>query len=304
MKTSVYIKMDAQEPLLLSEGVCRQLGIITYHPSLGIESSIATEAQPSVNLPMVRIRLLQTVRLPPLQSTLVPLQLEDGHNLQGSVLLEPSRQFTELDGDGLQFGDTLVEAHDGHAQVLLTNPTGFTQRLSKGQWVGHASQAECIDAPPQPQSPSPEEQNRVLEVRTEETPDDEGRKRKLATYLAEEGPTLTWQEKSQLHSLLFDHHQAFALDDGERGETDLVQMTIDTGDSPPKRQHVRRAPFAVRSEVARQLREMQKQGVIGPSSSPWASPVVLVKKKDGNLRVRNPRGSVGSEPFPCLPVRT
>jgi len=32
--TSVYVKMDAQDQLLLSEGVCRQLGIIQYHPSV------------------------------------------------------------------------------------------------------------------------------------------------------------------------------------------------------------------------------------------------------------------------------
>ena len=30
----MYIKVDAQEPLLLSEGVCRQLGIIAYHPDV------------------------------------------------------------------------------------------------------------------------------------------------------------------------------------------------------------------------------------------------------------------------------
>ena len=31
MKTPIYVKMDAREQLLLSEGVCRQLGIVTYH---------------------------------------------------------------------------------------------------------------------------------------------------------------------------------------------------------------------------------------------------------------------------------
>jgi hypothetical protein len=31
MCIAVYIKMDAPDQLLLSEGVCRQLGIITYH---------------------------------------------------------------------------------------------------------------------------------------------------------------------------------------------------------------------------------------------------------------------------------
>ena len=32
--TPVYIKMDAHDQLLLSEGVCRQLGILRYHPSV------------------------------------------------------------------------------------------------------------------------------------------------------------------------------------------------------------------------------------------------------------------------------
>ena len=31
IRTPIYIKMDAPDELLLSEGVCRQLGIISYH---------------------------------------------------------------------------------------------------------------------------------------------------------------------------------------------------------------------------------------------------------------------------------
>ena len=34
MQTPVYIKLDASEPLLLSEGVCRQLGILCYNPDV------------------------------------------------------------------------------------------------------------------------------------------------------------------------------------------------------------------------------------------------------------------------------
>ena len=34
LTTPVYIKKDAEEPLLLSEGVCRQLGVIQYHPDV------------------------------------------------------------------------------------------------------------------------------------------------------------------------------------------------------------------------------------------------------------------------------
>ena len=40
----------------------------------------------------------------------------------------------------------------------------------------------------------------------------------------------------------------------------------------------------MRQEIARQLKKMQDVGVVQPSKSPWASPVVLVRKKDGSHR--------------------
>ena len=34
INTTVYLKMDANEQLLMSEGVCWQLGILSYHPKV------------------------------------------------------------------------------------------------------------------------------------------------------------------------------------------------------------------------------------------------------------------------------
>ena len=92
------------------------------------------------------------------------------------------------------------------------------------------------------------------------------------------------QEKEELLELMQQHHTVFSLEDGERGETNLVEMQIDTGDARPCRQRLRRMPFAVRQEVSKQLRSMQSSGVIQPSDSPWSSPVVMVRKKDGTHR--------------------
>ena len=92
------------------------------------------------------------------------------------------------------------------------------------------------------------------------------------------------RECDAIEEQVLEAHDVFAIDEGERGEVREVQHEIVTGDSPPIRQLVRRIPFALREKVAGLVDEMLRGGVIRESASPWASPVVLVKKKSGDLR--------------------
>ena len=61
----------------------------------------------------------------------------------------------------------------------------------------------------------------------------------------------------------------------------LVQHSIDTADSPPIKQPHRRVPLATWEEMQRMVEEMAAQEIVERYDSPWSSPVVLVKKKDG-----------------------
>ena len=70
------------------------------------------------------------------------------------------------------------------------------------------------------------------------------------------------------------------------GLTHRIMHEIDTGDNRPIRQHPRRIPYGeAREEATKQVRELQEAGLIRPSNSPWAQPIVIVRKKDGTWRM-------------------
>ena len=69
------------------------------------------------------------------------------------------------------------------------------------------------------------------------------------------------------------------------GQTRLVEHHIDTPGARPIRLPAYRLPQAYRELVKRKLKEMAAYGIIEPSESEWASPLVIVPKKDGSLRL-------------------
>ncbi len=70
------------------------------------------------------------------------------------------------------------------------------------------------------------------------------------------------------------------------GRTAVLFHEIDTGDSQPIHQPARRLPYGFqRDSVDTQVADLLEAGVIRPSKSPWASPLVMVKKKDGSIRM-------------------
>ena len=65
-----------------------------------------------------------------------------------------------------------------------------------------------------------------------------------------------------------------------------IYHQIPTEGAQPLHQQLRQISPTQQGEVKRLLRDMVSQDVIQPSSSPWASPVVLVKKKNGSITDR------------------
>ena len=91
------------------------------------------------------------------------------------------------------------------------------------------------------------------------------------------------QRAEELRQLLMQFQDIFAQNKEDIGRTDLVEHEIHTI-GPPIRVPYRRQNPTLRQEEDLQIQQMLSQGVIRPSSSPWAAAVVMVTKKDGSRR--------------------
>ncbi|KRZ48049.1 Transposon Ty3-G Gag-Pol polyprotein [Trichinella nativa] len=92
------------------------------------------------------------------------------------------------------------------------------------------------------------------------------------------------KHRSALAAILKEFADVLSTSDEDLGRTSLVRHAIHTGDAKPVRCSPRRIPYHQRAQVESLLDEMLRQDVVEPSSSPWASPIVLVRKKDGSCR--------------------
>ena len=114
------------------------------------------------------------------------------------------------------------------------------------------------------------------------------------------------KQRTMLGELLKKHESLFAEKDTELGQTNVVHMNIDTGSHPPIRQRPYRTPFAQRPLVEQHIASMIDANVIEPSTSPWASPIVIVPKKDGSKRFcvdyrkLNAITTKNAYPLPCI----
>lgn len=89
-------------------------------------------------------------------------------------------------------------------------------------------------------------------------------------------------KKEELQQLV---NQFPALFRQRPGRTEMCQHTIHLTDPAPSRQRPYRVPERLVEPLKEEIKMMKELGVIEPSVSEWSSPMVIVPKKDGTLRV-------------------
>ena len=231
----------------------------------------------------------------PAHSEMVVDGIVQGPPLNGISVIESAPQFTEK--AALLLGNTLVDTTGcRRVKVRVMNPTKISQKVYKNQVVGLASEVQCSLPLFEEESKSDDQDDLHIRVSKEidgEIIDDTKILSDIESKLPEHVKELynnsvegkNTKVKIRLSEILIKHQSTFSKDDYDLGCTHLATHHIDTADAKPIRMPPRRVPLSFVGKDKSAIEKMEKRGAIRPSASPWAAPIVLVWKKNGDARV-------------------
>ena len=201
------------------------------------------------------------------------------------ILLEPSQQFQEK--YGLLMASSLSDLNSKVThKVRLLNPNKVDISINQDATLGTAENIHGIvtlthDKALDQKSfcpPSKEQQIKLRRVANPVVPDH------LKGLYESACTDRTDIEKDRIAQTLNDFQDTFSKNEFDLGLTNLTEHTIDVGQHPPIKQAPRRVPVAFASEEENIIKQLEDQGVIRKSTSPWASPICLVRKRSGKIR--------------------
>lgn len=94
------------------------------------------------------------------------------------------------------------------------------------------------------------------------------------------GSNVTADEKAEIVKLLQQHRKCFPVGERDFGRTTVAEHSIDTGDAKPIKTTPYRVSPSERRLINEKVDDMIRDGIVQPSTSSWAAPVVMVRKKN------------------------
>ncbi|UYV66979.1 K02A2.6-like, partial [Cordylochernes scorpioides] len=264
---------DIKDDCLIGLDVLRKFGFsIDFQENVlkiaGEEIPLVCSRSSATNK-VLKVILKSDVKIPPRSECILEGRLTASLGVPQLLIVEENGQ--EFGQKGLLLARTLCKSDQSNIPIRVVNLLDSAKTLGKGTEiaiaepvtnVAHCTTVENLDKSPC-SSLIPGHLQELLEGTRE---------------------GLNWIQQKKLEHLLCQYEDVFATSPKDVGRTNVTQHRIDTGGATPVKQLPRRLPMTRRDEVAKLIEEMAEQDVIEPSSSPWASPVVLVKKKDGSTR--------------------
>ena len=197
------------------------------------------------------------------------------------VLFEPTNTFCEKSG---LMACPIVTMNKSRVPFRVYNPHDKPIKLKKGTFCGFVSPVDQVeDVINTSDMDQKEETISSISDKIDDKGDD--LPNHLGDMYKEACENMDEKSRKVFLDLLIKYQKVFSKGDYDIGRTSLVKHTIETGDSAPIKQAPRRLPLIQQEEVDRQVNNLIKAGMVTPSNSSWASPIVLVRKKDGSQRM-------------------
>ncbi|KAE9032775.1 hypothetical protein PR003_g9600 [Phytophthora rubi] len=95
---------------------------------------------------------------------------------------------------------------------------------------------------------------------------------------------LSTEQKTLFRSELSRFWDMFVESSKKPERMDLLKFLVDTGDSPPMKQKPYRVSYAEGEIMEAEIQQYLELGYVLESNSPWASPVLMIRKPDGGIR--------------------
>lgn len=239
-------------------------------------------------LPVFRVALRESTELPANSEKIIEgLVVGPGDFVSRYGVLEPTEM--KDDFENIMIARSLCNAcrSDIGIPVRVMNTSQEVLTLQSGMTLGYlhgVDASEVFDASVESRSGCSFNVNNVRGTDSCDNQDPVSLPSEILELFSNASEMLSAEQQQMLLELLHKHESVFAKSPTDLGRTSLIQHEIDTGDARPIRQAVRRPPKAFEHEEEAIIQSQLEAGVIKESCSPWASPVVFVRKKDGSVR--------------------
>uniref|UniRef100_A0A0C9RDU3 Pol_3 protein n=1 Tax=Fopius arisanus TaxID=64838 RepID=A0A0C9RDU3_9HYME len=188
-------------------------------------------------------------------------------------------------GNGIFAGEAAIRVQENIGIVMVVNPSNETVKVRIPPQELQSFDFHLEDASSEEEEPCEAGPANIVKNDQYNTP------LKRIQKLKEMVPTdkLNELERAQVERILESYHDIFFLPGDPLGCAKDFTCKIRTSDEKPINRKQYRPPLEHTEEIKTQVRKMLSQGIIGPSESPYNSPLWIVPKKadsKGNKRWR------------------
>ncbi|UYV63096.1 hypothetical protein LAZ67_2003113 [Cordylochernes scorpioides] len=235
------------------------------------------EAKDVLNSPasMGKVGASRSVVIPAESTKLINVMSEE-LNGQNQVLFEPSKKV--LIGKGLTLPCALFRLSHNKGKLWIVNSSTTAQIVPKGMCLGKIQRVEENNLTAISEC---SEFNKEAKNANHASHADKSDFKFLQNLISDD---LSEEQQSQILSILKRYDKIFDKNNEPVKQTSVTKHKIETGNHQPIKHRPYRVSPTERQAIQTEVDKMLDAGIIRHSESPWSSPVILMKKKDGGVQ--------------------